>query len=123
VNKIKAVVLVVGESHEWRLPVVTILQRGGYVTLEATNGFEALQTAISNCIDLLISDDEMAGLSGRELIGIVRRHGAIARCILVSNAPEDAQGLPENTEVLAAPFQPDELLGRVRGSFAVAGAK
>jgi DNA-binding response OmpR family regulator len=116
VNKVKIVVLVVGPGQAWRLPLVTALQRGGYATLEAGDGFEALQALIDNRIDLIISGDEMKGLSGREMIGIVKRHEAIVRCILVSESPDGAEGLPEGAEFLGAPFGPEELLGKVKGA-------
>jgi CheY-like chemotaxis protein len=116
VNKIKPVVLVVGRSAAWRQPMIMVLQRCGYVTLEASDGFEALQAAIDNRIDLLVSGDEMAGLSGRELVGIIKRHDAIARCILISESPAEADGLPENVEFLGAPFGPEEFLGKVMGN-------
>jgi CheY-like chemotaxis protein len=115
VNKAKTVVLVVGTGHAWRLPVVTALQRGGYATLEASDGFEALQAVIDNRIDLVISGDEMKGLTGREMIGIIKRHEAIVRCILVSESPDGAEGLPEGVEFLGVPFDPEDLLGKVKG--------
>jgi CheY-like chemotaxis protein len=110
VSKTNAVALVVGPCHEWRLPVVTALQRGGYLTLEASNGFEALVSAIDSHIDLLISGDEMVDLSGGELIEIIRRHNAIAHCILISASGEGAGGLPGNVEFLVALFEEEGLL-------------
>jgi CheY-like chemotaxis protein len=113
VDKTKVVVLVVGRGHAWRLPLVTAIQRGGYVTLEANDGFEALLSATENHIDVLISGDEMVDLSGREVIGIIRRHNAIVRCLLISDS-QGGGGLPENVEVLGAPFKAEELLCRIR---------
>jgi CheY-like chemotaxis protein len=109
------VVLVVGPGHAWRLPVVTTLQRGGYATIEANDGFEALQAVIDNRIDLMISGDEMKGLTGREMIGVIKRHEAIVRCILVSEAPDGADGLPEGVGFLEVPFEPEDLLSKIKG--------
>ena len=118
-DKTKIVVLVVGRGRAWRLPVVTAIQRGGsgYVTLEANDGFEALLSATENHIDLLISGDEMADLSGREVIGIIRRHNAVVRCLLISESPAEAACLPENVEFLGSPFQPDDLLRKLRAIY------
>jgi CheY-like chemotaxis protein len=112
------VVLVVGPGHAWRLPVVTALQGGGYATLEANDGFEALQAVIDNRIGLIVAGDEMKGLTGREMIGVIKRHEAIVRCLLISESPNGADDLPEGVEFLGAPFRPEELLGKVKGKAA-----
>jgi CheY-like chemotaxis protein len=114
VDKTKVVVLVVGRGHAWRLSVVTAIQHGGYVTLEANDGFEALLRATENHIDLLISGDDMVDLSGREVIGIIRRHNAIIRCILISESPQGTDRLPENVEFLGSPFEAKDLLCKIR---------
>ncbi|MDQ1473933.1 MAG: Response regulator receiver domain [Bryobacterales bacterium] len=79
-----SVVLVVGPGSR-RLPLIAALQRNGYETLEAQDGFGALQMAIDRNVDLLITDDEMPGLTGRELIGIMRKHRAVGNCLLISD--------------------------------------
>lgn len=117
-EKKKPVVIVVGPGRAWRLSVVTALQRDGYVTLEANDGFGALQSAMDNRIDLLISGDEMEGLTGREMIGVIRRHDAIPHCILISESPEGAAGLPDHVEFVGAPFETEELLSKARGRIA-----
>jgi CheY-like chemotaxis protein len=82
--KNRSVVLVVGLGSR-RRPLIAALERDGYETLEAQDGFGALQMAIDRDVDVLITDDEMPGLTGCELIGIVRRHGAVGHCLLLSD--------------------------------------
>lgn len=113
-DKKKPVVIVVGPRRAWRQSLVTALQRDGYVTLEANDGFGALQSAIDNRIDLLISGDEMEGLNGRDTIGVISRHDVIPHCILISESPDGAAGLPENVDFLGAPFRTEELLCKAR---------
>jgi two-component system chemotaxis response regulator CheY len=118
-NRNKSVVLITGLGSR-RLPLIAALQRHGYETLEAECGFEALQRTIDRNVDLLITDDEMPGLTGRELIGIVRRHGAVGHCLLISDSV--AVGAGESTDgkaggFLVAPFEPEQLLLKIRAFF------
>src|SRR5450432_2833963 len=119
-NKNKSVVLITGLGGARRLPLIAALQRHGYETLEAECGFEALQMMIDNNVDVLITDDEMPGLTGRELIGIVRRHSAVGHCLLISDSV--AVGAAEFTDgkaggFMVAPFEPEQLLLKIRALF------
>src|SRR5471030_1359670 len=111
-NKNTSVVLITGLGGARRLPLIAALQRHGYETLEAECGFEALQRMIDNNVDVLITDDEMPGLTGRELIGIVRKHGAVGHCLLIS----DLDQIPGDG-FLVAPFEPEQLLLKIRAVF------
>jgi CheY-like chemotaxis protein len=99
--KNRSVVLVVGLGSR-RRPLIAALECHGYETLEAQDGFGALQMAIDRDVDVLITDDEMPGLTGSELIGIVRKHGAVGHCLLLSD--------------LGSPFDPEQVLLKVRES-------
>jgi DNA-binding response OmpR family regulator len=118
-NRNKSVVLITGLG-ERRLPLITALQLHGYETLEAECGFEALQRTIESDVDVLITDDEMPGLTGRELIGIVRRHRAVGHCLLISDSdqiPGDAEFTDDKAGFLVAPFEPEQLLLKIRAFF------
>jgi two-component system, chemotaxis family, chemotaxis protein CheY len=120
-NRNKSVVLITGLGSSRRLPLIAALQLHGYETLEAECGFEALQRTIDSNVDLLITDDEMPGLTGRELIGIVRRHRAVGHCLLIS----DSDQIPGDAEFtdgkaggfLVAPFEPEQLLLKIHAFF------
>jgi|SRR5471030_3085651 DNA-binding response OmpR family regulator len=120
-NRNKSVVLITGLGRSRRLPLIAALQRHGYETLEAECGFEALQKTIDSDVDILITDDEMPGLTGRELIRIVRKHGAVGHCLLIS----DSDQIPGDAEFtdgkaggfLVAPFEPEQLLLKIRAVF------
>jgi DNA-binding response OmpR family regulator len=122
-NRNKSVVLITGLGLSRRLPLIAALQRHGYETLEAECGFEALQMTIDRDVDILITDDEMPGLTGRELIGIVRKHGAVSHCLLISDSDQIlAAGDAEFTDgkasgFLVAPFEPEQLLLKIRAVF------
>jgi CheY-like chemotaxis protein len=115
----KSVVLIAGLGTSRRLLLINALQRHGYETIEAQDGFEALQTAIDRSIDVLIADDEMPGLTGRELIGIVRKHKAIGHCLLTSAGDKitigDTAYTDMNAPFVMAPFEPERLLTKIDG--------
>jgi CheY-like chemotaxis protein len=96
-------VLITGLGRSRLRSLTAVLQRDGYEILEARDGFEALQTAVSRVVDVLIAGDEMPGLTGGELIGIVRKHRAIAHCLLISGPDQ--------------PFEPEQLLIKIRQGF------
>jgi DNA-binding response OmpR family regulator len=120
-NRNKSVVLITGLGLSRRLPLIAALQRHGYETLEAECGFEALQMTIDSDVDILITDDEMPGLTGRELIGIVRKHGAVGHCLLISDSDQipasDAEFTDKASGFLVAPFEPEQLLLKIRAAF------
>jgi two-component system chemotaxis response regulator CheY len=103
------------------LPLIAALQRHGYDTLEAEDGFEALQTAVDGHVDVLITEDEMPGLTGRELIGVVRRHRAIGHCLLIADSNQipagDTAFADDKAGLLASPIEPEQLLIKLREGF------
>jgi CheY-like chemotaxis protein len=118
-NRNRPVVLVVGLGHSRRLPLIAALQRDCYETLEARDGFEALQMAIDREVDVLVTDDAMPGLTGRELIGLVRKHRAARHCLLVSDPCQILGGYTEfddgKPSFLVSPFDPEQLLLKIQG--------
>jgi two-component system chemotaxis response regulator CheY len=120
-NRNRSVVLIAGLGHSRRLPLIAALQHHGYETLEAEDGFEALQTAIDRDVDVLITEDEMPGLTGRELIGIVRKHRAIGHCLLISDSDRipfgDTAFTDGKASFMVAPLEPEQLLSKIREVF------
>jgi DNA-binding NtrC family response regulator len=118
-NRNRPVVLVVGLGRSRRLPLIAALQRDGYETLEARDGFEALQMAIDREVGVLVTDDAMPGLTGRELIGLVRKHRAAGHCLLVSDPCQIPGGYTEFADgkpsFLVSPFDPEQLLLKIQG--------
>jgi CheY-like chemotaxis protein len=117
-NKNRSVVLIAGLGYSRRLPLVAVLQRQGYDTLEAEDGFEALQTVVDRDVDVLITEDEMPGLTGRELIRVVRRHRAIGNCLLIADSNRvpvvDTAVSDGKVCVLVSPIELEQLLNKIR---------
>lgn len=65
-------ILTADDSPSVRQMVTFCLQRGGYSVLEARDGVEALEKMEANSIHMLVTDLNMPGLDGIELIRKVR---------------------------------------------------
>ena len=66
-------ILVVDDDDAVRETLTLLLAAAGYETTSAQNGFEALHQIKMNTPTLLLCDLEMPGMSGFELLSIVRR--------------------------------------------------
>lgn len=102
------------------LHVITIkLKKAGYNVLGASNGIEALDTAIKHKPDLIITDYNMPGLSGLELCSKIRHNSEtkdIPAIMLTSHSFEISPGKLEKAGIvkcLEKPFSPKELLEAV----------
>jgi CheY-like chemotaxis protein len=96
-----------------------VLSRYGYRVLEAANGSEALRLAAAHDgpIDLLLTDVVMPGMSGAELAAQFRTVRPAARVLYASGYADDAvirHGVTDGVPFLQKPFEPDDLVRRVR---------
>jgi PAS domain S-box-containing protein len=113
-------ILVVEDESIVRKLAREILQRSGYVVLEAANGGEAMQIfqQPGTTIDLLITDVVMPGISGRELAGELETAGCNYKVLFMSGYTDDAivrHGiLDANIPFVQKPFTPRALLKKVR---------
>jgi two-component system, cell cycle sensor histidine kinase and response regulator CckA len=113
-------ILVVEDEDVVRNLTRTVLQRYGYVVLEATDGVEALGLCERHAgtIDLLLTDVVMPHMNGRELAQHVTRLRPGIRVLYVSGYTgfiDDARTLLESgAAFLQKPFAPDVLARQVR---------
>ncbi|NDJ60622.1 MAG: response regulator [Chloroflexi bacterium] len=73
------VVLVVDDDAVSLELLETILKRGGYTTISATDGFEALDIVKTQPVDVVLLNDSMPRLSGGEV------------CLRIKSDPQTAQ--------------------------------
>ena len=83
-------VLVVDDEQGVRAALGQVIGRLGYTMLSAPSGDEALRLLQENPVDVIISDQHMPGLSGIDLLKLVRvRHPRVVRIMLT--ADKDAE--------------------------------
>ena len=113
-------ILVADGDADCRALVATLLARVGYATCEATTGYEAIAIASSARPRLVLLDVELPGISGYETCRELRDHfGDDLPLVFLSGTrvePLDriAGLLIGADDYIVKPFDPDELLGRVR---------
>jgi two-component system chemotaxis response regulator CheY len=86
-------VLIVEDSKAIRSLIrIALEEAGGYFTVEAGNGFEALRLLPSRKFDLVITDINMPDINGLELISFVKGNEAYKDIplIIVSTEKTDA---------------------------------
>jgi PAS domain S-box-containing protein len=94
----------------------TILTQAGYKVLTAPNS-DALQSVLaeySGTIDLLLTDVVMPGISGPELVRLVRQSRPNIRVLYMSGyADDEIEDLDRDAGFLQKPFTPSELTAKV----------
>ncbi|MGH2891926.1 MAG: PAS domain S-box protein [Solirubrobacteraceae bacterium] len=124
--------LLVEDEPALRMLVVTMLEEGGYVVLQAGNGLDAIALAERHRgnIDLLLTDVVMPRLSGPELAQKLRALRPGLEVLFMSGYNDSRlvhRGVEEaNVNLLVKPFSPDELVERVdqlTGHESAAGAR
>jgi len=91
----QARILVVDDDPAVRETLVLLLAAAGYETASAGNGFEALQQLKKETPAVLLCDLEMPGMSGYELLSIVRRRFPGVAVIAMSGSFA-GDGVPES---------------------------
>lgn len=105
--------LIVDDEPRILVYLRAVLQNGGFDTLEASNGSEALAVLRSERlkVEVVVSDVSMPVMSGLALAASVRAEFPEIPVILVSGyAAVPVEGIP----LLQKPFLPAALLGMVR---------
>jgi CheY-like chemotaxis protein len=78
-------VLVVDDSDDVRSFLVLLLERsGGYETLEAATGEEAVEKAISRRPDLILMDIRLPGISGVDATEAIKNNPSAAQIPIIA---------------------------------------
>ena len=114
-------ILIAEDSATMRsLIVSTITAMGGFETIEAANGFEALRVLPREKVDLIITDINMPDINGLELVSFIRNHESYKETPLFIISTEGSDRDREKGLALGAnaylvkPFAPDQLQQLVR---------
>jgi two-component system OmpR family response regulator len=109
--------LVAEDDPTSRAIVVKTLTRAGFDTIEATTGAEAIELFDSTDLDLVVLDNVMPEVDGEEVCRHIRAESDVP-ILFVSKFADDVDrivGLELGADdYIAKPFNPRELLARVR---------
>ena len=110
-------VLVVDDEALIRQMEMRILQSGGYRTLEAESGLEAIRMLDEGvAVDLLIADLEMPDLTGDVMVG--RIHAARPNLKVLYVTAFDVPTVEDVGKVLRKPISNEELVREIRFALA-----
>jgi DNA-binding response OmpR family regulator len=113
-------ILVADDEEDLRELVTYRLTRSGYRVIGAGDGQEALELAAERAPDLMVLDVMMPKLDGYELTRRVRAEAALSSIpVILLTARSQESDIDRGFEVgaddyLKKPFNPDELVARVR---------
>ena len=100
----KLQILVVDDDPSVRDCIAQLLECAGYLIASAEDGFGALLQMRNALPDVIISDLNMPGMSGTELLAVVRRSFPQILTVAMSGAYGDAGELPP--DVIAGGYYP-----------------
>jgi two-component system phosphate regulon response regulator PhoB len=109
-------VLIAEDDPSVRMTIEMVLEGEGFRTMVACDGEEALDLASSEVPDLILLDQNMPKMAGKEVVASLRlqeRTRAIPVLVLSGRSWGSASEWP-GAQFLAKPFDPDELLARIR---------
>lgn len=102
-------------------------RRGGHTVLPATDGHTALRLIRQHHADLVVTDNDMPGMTGRQLAADVAADPTISDVpiLMVSGSvtPQElVDGVAYVSAVMTKPFQLDDLRHRIDALLTTAGA-
>lgn len=114
-----ATILVIEDDITVQTLISKLLQSEGFTVLSASNGYEGVQLALDQRLDLIISDIMMPGCNGYEVLEQLRRDPETARIpFIFLSAKSDRTDLRQGMELgaddyITKPFTRNELLGAI----------
>jgi two-component system, chemotaxis family, chemotaxis protein CheY len=113
-------IMTADDSASVRQMVGFTLKQAGYAVVEAADGREALDAIAASPVDMLITDLNMPGLDGIELIREVRKDPQCRFIPIIMLTTESQEGKKKEGKAAGAtgwivkPFKPEQLLAVVK---------
>jgi two-component system chemotaxis response regulator CheY len=114
-----ATILTVDDSPSVRQMIKLVLGPAGHTVIEAGDGVEGLAKAKANPVNMVITDLNMPGMNGLELIRALRTVPSIVGVPIVFLTTESSDGVKQQAKAAGAtgwitkPFKPEQLLAVV----------
>ena len=109
----RQLILVVDDLRPQRELLAKCLREWGYEVVDVPSGDQAVMVMQASRIDLLITDVRMPGMSGLELVPVVREHFPAVPVLLVTAFPDVRQAVAAikdgAVDYLTKPIDLDEL--------------
>ncbi len=83
-------ILIVDDNELVRFGLTQMLSRLGYEVVAADNGEKGLDLFLKNRFDLVITDFEMPGMNGIDLVGHIKQRSPITPVILMTGMEKEA---------------------------------
>lgn len=110
-------VLVVEDEQSLREPLVYLLKKEGFETLEAADGLEAVEVFNTSEVDIVLLDLMLPGISGNEVCRIIRQTSQVPIIMLTAKDSEidKVVGLEIGADdYVTKPYSTRELLARMK---------
>ena len=110
-------VLVVEDEQSLREPLVYLLKKEGFETLEAADGLQAVEVFNANEVDLILLDLMLPGISGNEVCRTIRQTSQVPIIMLTAKDSEidKVVGLEIGADdYVTKPYSTRELLARMK---------
>lgn len=108
-------ILLVDDDDDTRQLMAFAMTAHGHEVTEAADGHAALAALRQGAFDLVISDYDLPGLTGAEMLRRAHAEGILGKAAtLVVTAHPEPQGVPEETPLLRKPLDLERLLVQVR---------
>ncbi|TYR80194.1 response regulator [Priestia megaterium] len=111
-------ILIVDDQYGIRILLTEVLQKEGYQTFQAANGFQAIDIAKEQSLDLVLLDMKIPGMDGIEILKRLKQYDETIKVIIMTAYGEldmiqEAKDLGALTH-FAKPFDIDEIRKVVR---------
>ncbi|MCI4620375.1 response regulator [Priestia megaterium] len=111
-------ILIVDDQYGIRILLTEVLQKEGYTTFQAANGFQAIDITKEQAPDLVLLDMKIPGMDGIEILKRLKQHDETIKVIIMTAYGEldmiqEAKDLGALTH-FAKPFDIDEIRKVVR---------
>ena len=112
----RPLILVAEDDFNVRLTLEIVLEDEGFEILMAADGEEALRVALASAPDVILLDQIMPKLDGKQVLHALRQDPATRDTpVFVLSGME--QGVPDDwpgAQFIGKPFSPEELVRRIR---------